>query len=254
MAWTWLLTLAPVADDLINLVTSKVSNNKRRQELKTSINNKFKELFESSFKEASNDIKIIASWKNFVAPIHAINTVAISWDVMIDVAISEKNPEIAFKVITSDNIAKLAKNVSEISKNINKITIQNKISWRDSAVDIESQFENMIEDIKALSKITKKFEKDIKNKKKIDEDDLFHISNSLRNIRQKILTILNYWDAFLRDLVENLKKAPTTFVKGVPNLSDTAIKANYDEIKWKDIFEKTYEALKTDISSTDKET
>jgi len=248
MAWTWLLSLAPAADEIIGLITKKHGNGKKNKELQAEVSKKFASLFQASIKDANNDIQIISSWKNLIAPIQAINTVVVGWELVIDLAMEEKNPALAFKVIKTKNIEKLNISVSEISKHINKITAERKISWRDSAVDIESQFENMLEDIKALMKMTKRFEQQIKEKKEIDADDLFHLNHEIGDIKQKILTILNYWDAFIKDLVNNLSKAPTTFVKGLPGISDFAIKAKYDETKWKDIFEKTYQALDTSTS------
>jgi len=245
MAWNWILTLAPAADDIIKMVVAKVNTKKKKDELTKGISDKFIALYTQSIVNAKSDVAIIASWKNYIAPIQAMQTVMKGWRLAIDLANIAKKPELALKVLSVKNIESLNKDAAKLAKTIRDITAQHNISWRDSGVDIISQFDGIKSDLTLLSKQTNRLETDVKNKKPVTIEHFAPLEGEINDIEQKILVILNYWDAFLQDLVTNMAKAPKVFTKGVGGLTETAINAQYDDTEWKDIFEKTYKALES---------
>lgn len=245
MAWNWILTLAPAADDIIKMVVAKVNTKKKKDELTKEISNKFISLYTQSIIDVKSDVAIVASWKSYIAPIQAMQTVMRSWRLAIDLANIAKKPELALKVLSVKNIESLSKDAAKLSKTIRDITVQHNISWRDSGVDIISQFDGIKSDLTLLIKQTNRIEADVKAKKAVTIDDFAPIEGEINDIEQKILVILNYWDAFLQDLVANMAKAPKVFVKGAVGLTEIAINTKYDDTKWEDIFEKTYKALES---------
>lgn len=243
--WSWILNLVPIGSKVISLL----SRNRRNKELKEEVTNEYVTAFNAATSQANKDLKLIANWKKYIAPLHGINSVILSFETLLQISQIEKKPELAFKIISSDKVEMLLNNAENILKEVDSLFTINNIVWEYNAIPIENEFISLVQYINSLKRIVQNFENRIKAKETISLDSLLIINHELEHIKEAIYATLNYWNGFLESLVINLNEAPKVFAKDIPNITDKAIDTEYDETKLDDVLNDVQEILKSIPSS-----
>lgn len=245
MAFGWILSLAPIADELIQSIDKKVRFKKKKEEWKKEVKEKFTTLYKGSIKDIRRDITILSSWKKIVGTAQGLNTKMSTWNLIVNLAIDSKDISLIFKVLNVKKVEELKKVISSTRDSIVALkTKDGKISWMEGGADLISAFDKIILDLTQMITRLKSFEKRIASKDKtFDADDLGLLSYLIGNVMGNNIIIFNYWDGFQESLFENIKKAPTHFGKGLEDSVDFAIDIPKDETSYQEILKKIGDIL-----------
>ena len=243
MAAGFLLSLAPAADAIFTSIKNVLGKDKKAAQLVTEVSKQFTDLYTASLKDLQKGVALISGWKPIVARIQALEATVHSWETVLDLARVVDDAGLAMKVISSARVKNFSAEVSGVQKALQDVAKNASMPWNEGGADVEGELRRLQNDADLLLKVVTQFEEMLSKMQPIDEMSLFVADQTLANIRGRMVTVVTYYDFFLRGLATDAAAAPQHFLKGIETPVKQAIKSEFDSTSWADILTSVYKAI-----------
>lgn len=227
MAWSWIIKLIPLTDEIIDGFRKVRLRDKKKKEMANSVKKSIVNLYSKQFKTMNRDIALIKGWKPIVSKIHAIDIILNRWEYLVDLSVKYKNPKLALEQITKENVVVLLTETSKVEKEMNSLAKEVQLNWDEGGTDLA----------KAIELLNDKLN-DIKNDlgAKISEDKkIERLIIQTRQAQEETIEFFKFWDGFLKELFVSAKEGSKNFVDSLDSEVQKTVKkiqSDYPTTTW----------------------
>jgi len=244
MAWTWLVTFIPMADEIIGGINKIIKGRAKRKEVEASVKKSIVDLYKMQYSSINRDITLIKSFKPITSKIQAIDIVLRRWEYLC--VFCEKNniENLVPKFIDEKKIDVLKSITKDISKSMDKFSKEAEISWNEGGPNLKT----------ALSNLEDKID-DLKTDYLKDDKKTSNLIINTRQAQEETKYFFSFWDEVLKTLVKESHEASLKFTNSLDSTLKKQIKLiekEYSSEDWNKTLKDTLAKIE-DLNNSDEE-
>lgn len=220
MAWTWVLQLVPLVDDIAKGVGNLIGKKKEKKVI-DSIKTRFANFYAKNFEMMNRDIALIQGWKPILAPIQGIDIVLNRWEYISILGKKYNNPQIALDQVTSESVNLLITKTQEVETKMQKLSGASKLNWMEGSPSL----------IASLDRLKRKLN-DLKNdlnNNSTPQEKLEDLKDNARECQEETISFFAFWDSVLNSLSLSATEGSKAIKENLGSLVEGAAKTIVSE-------------------------